>query len=88
MAVSLTIGGNSATNVVVVSDTELTAVTPAGSTGPADVTVATDGGTDTLTGGFTYEAPAPVVESVSPTSGAETGGESVTVTGTGFLEGN
>ena len=38
---------------------ELVVVTPAGSAGSADVTVATVGGTTVDTGGFTYVAPAP-----------------------------
>jgi hypothetical protein len=55
MAVQLTVGGAPATDVVVVSDTEVTAVTPPGAEGAADVVVTTTGGTDTLTDGFTYE---------------------------------
>lgn len=90
MAASVTIGGAAATSVVVVSDTEITVVTPAGAEGSADVVVTTDGGSDTLADGFTYEAPpppVPTVTAVNPTTGAEAGGETVTVTGTGFTEG-
>lgn len=91
MAVSLTIGGSAATNVTVVSDTELTATVPAGTPGPADVTVTTSGGSDTLDDGYTYEAvppPVPTITAVDPTTGSETGGETVTITGSGFEEGN
>lgn len=91
MAVSLTIGGAAATNVTVVNDTTLTATTPAGTEGPADVTVTTAGGSDTLADGFTYEPvppPEPTITAVDPDTGTEAGGESVTVTGSGFLEGN
>lgn len=51
----LTIGGQTCTNVAVVSSTELTCTTPAGSAGPADVTVTNpDTQSATLTGGYTY----------------------------------
>lgn len=50
-------GGNLATSIVFVSDTELTCVTPAG-TGTVDVEVENlDAQTGTLTDGFVYEAP-------------------------------
>lgn len=91
MAVSLTIGGASATNITVVSDTELTAVVPAGDPGPADVTVTTSGGSDTLDDGYTYEAPpppVPTITAIDPNSGAAEGGETVTISGSGFEEGN
>ncbi len=55
-ASSVTIGGVPATNLVVVSSTVITAVTPAGSVGPADVVVTTPAGTLTSVGGFTYFA--------------------------------
>lgn len=57
---AVTIGGEAATDIVVVDDTEITAVTPAGTVGTADVVVTNeDTGTDTLTDGFEYtEEPA------------------------------
>jgi hypothetical protein len=58
---TLTIRGVSATNVVVNSATSISAVTPAGVAGPADVTVSTSGGTATLGGGFTYITPGTVL---------------------------
>ena len=45
-----------AASFTVVSDTQLTAVTPAGAAGTADVVVTTTGGSDTLVAGFTYVA--------------------------------
>ena len=51
---SVTIGGVPATNVVAVNATTVTAVTPAGSLGAADVVVIGAKGTITLPGGFTY----------------------------------
>lgn len=59
MAVAVTFGGNLATNVVVVSDTQVTATTPAHVPGAVDVTVTTSGGSATLANGFTYELAAP-----------------------------
>jgi IPT/TIG domain len=54
-ATSVTIGGASATNITVVDDNTITCTTPAGTAGAADITVSGgDGGTGTLTGGFTY----------------------------------
>jgi hypothetical protein len=54
-ATSVTFGGTPA-SFVVISDTELSAVTPAGAAGAVDVVVTTTGGSATLTGGFTYVA--------------------------------
>jgi len=59
-ATAVTVRGNAATSVVVVSDTTVTAVTPPGSVGAANVQVTTPGGTATISGGFTYgNAPPP-----------------------------
>lgn len=91
MAASVTIGGVAVTNLTVVSDTEITATTPAGAVGTADVVVTTLGGSDTLEDGFTYEPlppPVPTITAIAPDTGSEEGGDSVTITGTGFLEGN
>ncbi len=68
----------------VVSDTQITAVSPPG-TGTVDVTVATPAGTSATSPAdqFTY-IPAPSVTGVSPNRGPAAGGTQVTVTGTGF----
>ncbi|GAA1933920.1 IPT/TIG domain-containing protein [Streptantibioticus ferralitis] len=76
-----------ATNVVVTSPTTLTCTTPPGADGPANVTVQTPGGTGTLPNGYTY-APVPTLGSVSPNTGPVTGGQTVTLTGTGFVVGS
>jgi hypothetical protein len=86
-ASSVKFGGAAATNVSVVSDSEITATSPAGQAAPVDVTVATAGGTSATNAGdtFTYTLPpAPSVSAVSPGSGPSTGGTAVTITGTGF----
>ena len=53
-ATTVAIGGTHATNVAVVSATELTCVSPVGSPGTADVTLTTPGGAVTLEDGWTY----------------------------------
>jgi formylglycine-generating enzyme required for sulfatase activity len=59
-ASAVTVRGNAATSVTVVSDTTVTAVTPPGSLGAANVQVTTPGGTATISGAFTYgNAPPP-----------------------------
>lgn len=84
---TVTIGGASCTSVAVVSSTSMTCTTPSGSAGTANVVVTNSVGySATLSNGFTY-VPAPTVSAISPTSGANTGGVSVTITGTGFLAG-
>jgi len=54
---TVTVGGAAATNVVVTSSTSLTASTPAGVAGPADVTVSIAGRSATLAGGYFYGPP-------------------------------
>ncbi|MBH0776811.1 IPT/TIG domain-containing protein [Nocardia bovistercoris] len=74
-------GGTPATSFTVDSDTQITAVTPAG-TGIAAVTVTAPGG---VSGAVTYVyVVVPNVTAVSPASGAEAGGTAVTITGTDF----
>ncbi|MFZ9882753.1 MAG: SUMF1/EgtB/PvdO family nonheme iron enzyme, partial [Phycisphaerales bacterium] len=80
---SVTIDGTAATSVAVVSATTVTAVTPAGTAGAKTVSLTTPGGITDLSNGFTYVA-APTVTSITPDSGATTGGAAVTIAGTGF----
>ena len=56
-ASSVRVGSGYATSVVVVNDTTVTAVTPAGTAGAMNVYVTTAGGTTTLVGAFTYVTP-------------------------------
>ena len=81
---TVTIGGAAATSVVVVSAMQITANTPAGSPGLADVVVQNlDGQTATLSAGFTFVA-APVISNINPTSGPSAGGTLVTINGSNF----
>ncbi|WP_456791499.1 IPT/TIG domain-containing protein [Bradyrhizobium sp. USDA 4506] len=75
-------GASAATSFTVNSATSLIATAPAG-TGVVDVVVTTPGGTSATSAAdqYTY-APAPTATSLSPTSGPEAGGTSVTITGT------
>jgi hypothetical protein len=84
----VTLGGNSATGVTVVSATSITATTPPHAAGAVSVIVTnTDAQSGTLTNGYSYTNPAPTVTSISPISGTTAGGTAVTITGTGFLSG-
>ncbi|MDP1823565.1 MAG: IPT/TIG domain-containing protein [Archangium sp.] len=80
-------GGTAATNVSLVSSSELDAVTPAHMPGAVDVEVSTDGAIATLSGGFTYTRGAPTLTGVAPPSGPIAGGTLLTLTGTGFAAG-
>lgn len=81
---TVTFGGTSATNVVLVNSTTITCTTPAHAAGAVNVVVTNpDTQTGTGTNAFTYVA-APTVSSVSANSGPAAGGTNVTVTGTGF----
>ncbi len=76
-----------ARSYTVVSDTEITAVTPPQATGPRAVSVTTTGGTNLPAGvvdQFTFAGPVPTVTGVAPSSGTPAGGTTVTITGTGF----
>jgi hypothetical protein len=86
---SVTIDGNPATAVMVVNPTTINATTPPGIAGPVDVVVTNlDLQAGTCFGCFTYLGlPAPTVTNVSPSSGTSAGGDTLTITGTGFASG-
>ena len=87
-AVWVSFGGYAAQSFTVNSDTSITAVAPATYyDGAVDVTVQGSAFAWSATSAadqFTYADPAPTVTGVSPNTGTATGGETVTVTGTGF----
>ncbi|MDP2270144.1 MAG: IPT/TIG domain-containing protein [Archangium sp.] len=81
------VGGTLATNIVRSSLTQVTAVTPPGAAGLADVTVTNpDLQSATRTGAFRY-VPAPSLSSISPSNGAVQGGTRITLTGQNFQAG-
>lgn len=86
-------GTVNATSFTVDSATQITAVAPAdfdGVPGAVDVTVTTPNGTSasSANASYTYEAAAggtaPDITGLAPSGGALAGGESITITGTGF----
>jgi hypothetical protein len=89
---SVEVGGVAASSVDVLSETELSAVTPAHALGGAEVVVAD--ANRVSTGGPTYTyvqssppPPLPTVTSINPESGSSAGGTPVTITGSGFITG-
>ncbi|WP_432037613.1 beta strand repeat-containing protein [Streptomyces cucumeris] len=80
-ATSVMFGSTPATSFIVVSSTQVVAIAPPG-TGTVQISVVTPGGTSNGVG-YTYTS-APVLSSVSPTQGPATGGNTVTLTGSGF----
>ena len=84
---SVDFGSAPAAAYTVVSDTEITATTPAHDVGDVDVTATTPAGTSTTTPGsqFSYR-PVPTLTGLSPNEGPTTGGTSVSITGTGFTD--
>ncbi|MFF2405516.1 IPT/TIG domain-containing protein [Streptomyces sp. NPDC058092] len=74
--------GTVAAAFIAVSDTQATAIAPAAPVGTVNVTITTPGGTSA---GIPYAYVAvPVLGSVAPAQGSLAGGNSVTLSGTGF----
>ena len=81
---TVTFGSTAATGVTVNGGVSITATVPAGSPGAVSVTVANaDGKSGSLANGYTYIG-SPTVTSVTPSNGTTLGGNTVTITGTGF----
>lgn len=82
------VGDNSATDVTVTSDTQLTFKLPPGAPGSVvDVTVATSSGFGSKAGSFSYNVE-PVIIGISPEIGKGVGGTAVTISGVGFQNNN
>ena len=75
---AVTVGGVAASSFTVDSDTQITLTTPAGSAGAQTLQVSDSYGSDTET--FTYGS-APSISGLSSSSGVDSGGTSVTLTG-------
>ena len=89
---SVSFGGIAASSVVVVSSTQIQAVTPAHASGTVSVTVTESphNQSATLAGGFTYTSTSSStlgVSGASPATGPTSGGTVVTIAGTGFQAG-
>jgi hypothetical protein len=79
-------GSQTASNFTVVSDTEITVVSPAvDKSGTVHITVTTPGGTSATSSAdqFTY-IPVPVISSIDPKYGSTKGRTKITLTGSGF----
>ncbi|MCX4789096.1 MULTISPECIES: IPT/TIG domain-containing protein [unclassified Streptomyces] len=81
-ATAVTFGGTPSASFTVVSATGITAVAPAGA-GTVQIMVTTPDGTSNGIG-FTYTIATPAISSVAPNQGSVEGGNTVTLTGTGF----
>ncbi|MBB5476317.1 IPT/TIG domain-containing protein [Micromonospora parathelypteridis] len=87
-ATGVTFGDTPGTNLVVdPSGSSLTVVTPPGPVGPVDVSVLLPGANAGAPDGFTYVAAAPTAGAITPDEGPQSGGQTVTITGTGFIPG-
>jgi hypothetical protein len=86
---SLSFGGVEASGITVLDNTSMLCQTPAGiPAAMVDIVLNNANGQAILIGGFQYDAPAPTLSSIAPTEGPPTGGTSVMLTGTGFLDHN
>jgi hypothetical protein len=86
-ATAVDFGSVAAASFMINSDSQITAVAPAEAPGLVDVTVTTTEGVSSITQAdqFTFNAVVPTVTGVSPSAGPLSGGNSVTITGSGFL---
>jgi large repetitive protein len=86
-ATSVKFGSTEATSFTVIDDTVITAISPQQASGPVNVSVTTPDGTtvETAASRFTYTLSPPRIDSISPTSGTEAGGTTVTISGRKLL---
>ncbi len=83
---SVLIGGVACGEIQLIDDRTMKVETPPGqAAGAVDVVVFNSNGFDTAAGGFSYN-PQPTVTAVTADNGPAGGGETVTITGTGFQE--
>lgn len=86
--VEVTVGGRPCVPVQFLSSQNIRCTVPAsadGQTGANDIVVTNpDGGSVTESDGFTYDSSNPVINDISPSSGNNTGGTEITITGSDF----
>lgn len=83
---SVTFDDVEGTDLEVISDSEVTVKTPAGSAGAVDVVLTAENGEVEVENGFTYVDMTPVIDTVTPSSGDVAGGDTVVIAGS-FLTG-
>ena len=81
-------GSAQAANIVRVDDDTLTCTAPAGGPFWVDVRVSNGNGENSLEDGFYYIPPAPTLSAATPSQGFIMGGETITLTGMGFVNYN
>jgi hypothetical protein len=87
-APTVSFGGTPATNITVISSSQLKVQVPAHAAGSVGVQVTTSGGLSaSLAKAFTYVTATFSLKSVAPLSGPAEGGNKVTVSGSGFQSG-
>jgi hypothetical protein len=87
-APTVSFGGTPATNITVISSSQLKVQVPAHAAGSVGVQVTTSGGLSaSLAKAFTYVTATFSLKSVSPISGPSAGGNEVTISGSGFQSG-
>jgi alpha-tubulin suppressor-like RCC1 family protein/signal transduction histidine kinase len=83
---TVTIGGSFATNIQVTSSTSLIATTPSHSAGFVDVSVVRyDGLSGTQSNAYEFMV-GPTITGVAPATGQTIGGDTITITGSGFSD--
>jgi hypothetical protein len=82
---TVSVGNNPCSPVIVVSSTEARCTTPPGSAGPADVVASTGGGSSAPLS-FTYDNQ-PTLTTIAPAQGPTIGGATITLTGASFIPG-
>lgn len=81
-------GNSQAANIVRIDDDTLTCTAPAGGPFWVDVRVSNGNGESSLEDGFYYIPPAPTLSAATPSQGFIMGGETITLTGMGFVNYN
>ena len=85
---TVTFGGTSATSIVIQDRYTISCVIPAHAAGSVSVVVTNPSAlTGTLTNGFTYILPSPVIVGITPRTGTTVGGVAVTIQGRHFVTG-
>ncbi|MBI2605013.1 MAG: IPT/TIG domain-containing protein [Deltaproteobacteria bacterium] len=85
---TVTVGGTACTSPSVTNSTTMTCAAPAKAAGTYSIIVTNPDtqASNTLTGAYTYN-PLPTISSRSPTNGKLAGGDTLTISGTGFMSG-